>query len=256
MDIKVSLLGLIVGFMVGLTGMGGGALMTPALILLGLARPSLAVGTDLVWNALTKGVGSIAHIRQHTVDNSIVKRLAMGSIPGALAGIGLLAILHRRGVQHEDKLVVLVLGAALVCVALGLYARTILGTRVPLPTQEQIARGPWWLTSGVGLVVGFLVSITSVGSGSLIIASLVFLYPATPLKKLVGSDIFHALFLVGVSAIGHAGLGTINYKLLAGLLVGSVPGVWIGSKLSASFPETVLRPMLATTLLYLGLKLL
>ena len=256
MDIKVSLLGLIVGFMVGLTGMGGGALMTPALILLGLARPSLAVGTDLVWNALTKGVGSIAHIRQHTVDNSIVKRLAMGSIPGALAGIGLLAILHRRGVQHEDKLVVLVLGAALVCVALGLYGRTILGTRVPLPTQEQIARGPWWLTSGVGLVVGFLVSITSVGSGSLIIASLVFLYPATPLKKLVGSDIFHALFLVGVSAIGHAGLGTINYKLLAGLLVGSVPGVWIGSKLSASFPETVLRPMLATTLLYLGLKLL
>ena len=256
MDIKVSLLGLIVGFMVGLTGMGGGALMTPALILLGLARPSLAVGTDLVWNALTKGVGSIAHIRQHTVDNSIVKRLAMGSIPGALAGIGLLATLHRRGVQHEDKLVVLVLGAALVCVALGLYGRTILGTRVPLPTQEQISRGPWWLTSGVGLVVGFLVSITSVGSGSLIIASLVFLYPATPLKKLVGSDIFHALFLVGVSAIGHAGLGTINYKLLAGLLVGSVPGVWIGSKLSASFPETVLRPMLATTLLYLGLKLL
>jgi len=152
--------------------------------------------------------------------------------------------------------VVLILGAALVCVALGLYARTILGTRVPLPTQEQISRGPWWLTSGVGLVVGFLVSITSVGSGSLIIASLVFLYPATPLKKLVGSDIFHALFLVGVSAIGHAGLGTINYKLLAGLLVGSVPGVWIGSKLSASFPETVLRPMLATTLLYLGLKLL
>ena len=140
--------------------------------------------------------------------------------------------------------------------ALGLYGRTILGTRVPLPTQEQISRGPWWLTSGVGLVVGFLVSITSVGSGTLIIASLVFLYPATPLKKLVGSDIFHALFLVGVSAIGHAGLGTINYKLLAGLLVGSVPGVWIGSKLSASFPETVLRPMLATTLLYLGLKLL
>jgi uncharacterized membrane protein YfcA len=255
-DIKVSLLGLIVGFMVGLTGMGGGALMTPALILLGLARPSLAVGTDLVWNALTKGVGSIAHLRQHTVDNSIVKRLAMGSIPGALAGIGLLATLHRRGVQHEDKLVVLVLGAALVCVALGLYARTVLGTGLPLPTQEQVWRGPWWLTSVVGLVVGFLVSITSVGSGTLIIASLVFIYPVTPLKKLVGSDIFHALFLVGVSAIGHAGLGTINYKLLAGLLVGSVPGVWIGSKLSASFPEKVLRPMLATTLLYVGLKLL
>ena len=91
MDIKVSLLGLVVGFMIGLTGMGGGALMTPALILLGLARQPLAVGTDLVWNALTKGVSTIVHIRQHTVDNNIEKRLAIGSIPGALAGIGLLA---------------------------------------------------------------------------------------------------------------------------------------------------------------------
>jgi len=255
-DIKVSLLGLVVGLMVGLTGMGGGALMTPALILLGLARPSLAVGTDLVWNALTKGVGSVVHIRQHTVDNSLVKQLAIGSIPGALAGMELLAILRHRGLQHEDKLVVLVLGAVLVCVSLVLFARTVVGTRQDLPTQGQVARRPWWLTSVVGLVVGFLVSITSVGSGTLIIASLVFLYPATPLKKLVGSDIFHALFLVGVSAIGHAALGTINYKLLAGLLVGSVPGVWAGSKLSARFPERILRPILATTLMYLGLKLL
>jgi len=256
MDIKLSVLGLVVGFMVGLTGMGGGALMTPALILLGLARPSLAVGTDLVWNALTKSVGSIVHIRQHTVDNRIVKRLAIGSIPGALAGIWLLVVLRRRGVQYEDKVVVLVLGVALVCVAVALYARTLVGAYLHLPTQEQVSRGPWWLTSVVGLAVGFLVSITSVGSGTLIIASLVFLYPATPLKKLVGSDIMHALFLVGVSAIGHAGLGTINYKLLGSLIVGSVPGVWLGSKLSARFPEKALRPILATTLLYLGLKLL
>src|SRR5215471_13382488 len=133
--------------------MGGGALMTPALILLGLARPSLAVGTDLVWNALTKGVGSIVHIRQRTVDNAIVKRLAMGSIPGALAGLGLLAILRRHGNQHEDKLVVLVLGAALVCVALALFARTIFGARLALRGQENFSRGPWWVTSLVGLAV-------------------------------------------------------------------------------------------------------
>ena len=256
MDIKVGVLGLVGGLMVGLTGMGGGALMTPALILLGLVRPSLAVGTDLVWNALTKSVGSIVHIRQHTVDHTIVKRLAMGSIPGALAGIGLLVVLRRHGVQHEDKVVVMVLGVALVCVALALYARTFLGKRLHWPEQELASRGRGWLTSVVGLLVGFLVSITSVGSGTLIIASLSFLYPATPLKKLVGSDIFHALFLVGVSALGHAGLGTINYRLLAGLLAGSLPGVWIGSKLSFRFPENVLRPILATTLLYLGLKLL
>src|SRR5215472_3249786 len=113
MEPKVALLGLFIGFLIGLTGMGGGALMTPALILLGLARPAMAVGTDLVWNALTKGVGSIVHLRQRTVDTRIVKRLAVGSIPGALLGIGLLAVLRHHGVQHEDRLVVLVLGAAL-----------------------------------------------------------------------------------------------------------------------------------------------
>jgi uncharacterized protein len=256
MDYKISLLGLFVGFLIGLTGMGGGALMTPALILFKLARPTLAVGTDLVWNALTKGVGSIAHFRQSTVDTKIVKRLAIGSIPGALSGIALLAYLRHRGIKSEDHLVVMVLGAALISVAIGLYVRTVLGSRLPMPGQEDLSRGPWWLTSLIGLVVGFLVSITSVGSGTLIVASLVFIYPTTPLKRLVGSDIFHALFLVGVAAIGHMGLGTIDVKLLGGLLIGSVPGVWIGSRLSAVFPEKILRPVLATTLLYLGLRLI
>lgn len=256
MDYKISLLGLFVGFLIGMTGMGGGALMTPALILFKLARPTLAVGTDLVWNALTKGVGSIVHIRQATVDNRIVKRLAIGSIPGALAGIALLAYLRHRGIKSEDHLVVLVLGAALISVAIGLYVRTVFGAKLPIPGQEGLSRAPWWVTSLVGLIVGFLVSITSVGSGSLIVASLVFIYPTTPLKRLVGSDIFHALFLVGVAAIGHLGLGSINVKLLGGLLLGSVPGVWIGSRLSAVFPERILRPVLATTLLYLGLRLI
>jgi uncharacterized membrane protein YfcA len=105
-------------------------------------------------------------------------------------------------------------------------------------------------------VVGFLVSLTSVGSGSLIIASLVAIYPSTPLRKIVGSDIVHALFLVGVSALGHLGIGSINVPLLGGLLIGSIPGVWLGSKMSAHFPEKILRPVLATTLLVLGYKLL
>ncbi len=256
MDYKISLLGLFVGFLIGLTGMGGGALMTPALILFKLARPTLAVGTDLVWNALTKGVGSIAHFRQSTVDSKIVKRLALGSIPGALSGIALLAYLRHRGIKSEDHLVLMVLGAALISVAIGLYVRTVFGARLPMSGQEGLSRGPWWLTSIIGLVVGFLVSITSVGSGTLIVASLVFIYPTTPLKRLVGSDIFHALFLVGVAAIGHLGLGSINVKLLGGLLIGSVPGVWIGSRLSAIFPEKILRPVLATTLLYLGLRMI
>jgi uncharacterized protein len=256
MDYKVSLLGLFIGILIGLTGMGGGALMTPALILFKLARPTLAVGTDLVWNALTKGVGSIVHIKQQTVDTRIVKRLAIGSIPGALCGIALLAYLRHRGIKSEDHLVVMVLGTALIGVALSLFFRSIFGARLPTDGVEGLSRGPAWLTSVIGLVVGFLVSITSVGSGTMIVASLVFIYPTTPLKKLVGSDIFHALFLVGVSAIGHMGLGTVNTKLLIGLLIGSVPGVVIGSRLSMIFPEKVLRPVLATTLLYLGAKLL
>lgn len=256
MDYKICLLGLFVGVLIGLTGMGGGALMTPALILFRLARPTLAVGTDLVWNALTKGVGSIVHIKQQTVDTRIVKRLAIGSIPGALCGIALLAILRHHGIKSEDHLVVMVLGTALIGVALSLFFRTIFGSSLPVPGTEGLAKGPVWLTSILGFIVGFLVSITSVGSGSVIVASLVFIYPTTPLKKLVGSDIFHALFLVGVSAVGHMGLGTVDIKLLIGLLIGSVPGVVIGSRLSVIFPERVLRPMLATTLLYLGARLL
>jgi uncharacterized protein len=132
----------------------------------------------------------------------------------------------------------------------------VLGSKLPVPGQEGASQGPAWITTAMGGVVGFLVSISSVGAGSLIVASLVFIYPTTPLKRLVGSDVVHGLFLLGVAAFGHAGLGTIDYRLLEGLLVGSIPGVWIGSRLSARFPDQVLRPVLATTLLYLGLKLL
>ncbi|HEV2424595.1 MAG TPA: sulfite exporter TauE/SafE family protein [Terriglobia bacterium] len=256
MDFRISLLGLFVGVLIGLTGMGGGAIMTPALILFGIARPALAVGTDLAWNALTKGVGSIVHLRQQTVNTRLVKRLAIGSIPGALCGITLLAILRHHGIKSEDHLVVMVLGTALIGVALSLFFRTFFGSKLPVIGPEGLSRGPAWLISVLGLIVGFLVSITSVGSGSVIVASLVFIYPTTPLKKLVGSDILHGLLLVGVSAIGHMGLGTVDTRLLIGLLIGSVPGVVIGSRLSAIFPERLLRPMLATTLLYLGARLL
>jgi len=256
MDLKVSVLGFIVGVLVGLTGMGGGAVMTPALILLGWAKPVIAVGTDLVWGALTKGFGGFVHYRQKTVDFAIVKRLAIGSIPGALAGLALLAYLKARGGDTMDKVVVQMLGVALMCVAVSLLFRSLRSLLTKPAAEPVVFRGPLWLTSVLGAVVGFLVSLTSVGSGSLIIACLVVIYPMTPLRRIVGSDIVHALFLVGVSAIGHLGIGSINAPLLGGLLIGSIPGVWIGSKMSAFFPEKVLRPVLGTTLLFLGYKLL
>lgn len=256
MNFGVAFLGFVVGILVGLTGMGGGAVMTPMLILLGWAKPVIAVGTDLVWSSITKAFGAFVHHRQKTVDFKIVKRLALGSIPGALAGLSLLAYLRARGGGAMDELVIRMLGVALICVALTLLVRALRGSPVPTRGELAVFNGPWWVTSVLGAVVGFLVSLTSVGSGSLIIPCLIAIYPATPLKRIVGSDIFHALFLVGVSALGHMGIGSINVGLLAGLLIGSVPGVWIGSRVSALFPEKILRPVLGTTLLILGYKLL
>lgn len=255
MDFKVSVVGFVVGMLVGLTGMGGGALMTPVLILFHWAKPVVAVGTDLMWGTLTKSVGAVVHYRQGTVNLSIVKRLAIGSVPGALLGIWLLHVLRHRGV-NIDAIITRILGVALICVALSLYLRMFRGPRPRIKGGEDAVRGPEWVITVVGAIVGFLVSLTSVGSGSLIVACLVLVYPNTPLRRIVGSDIFHALILVGVSAMGHFVLSDIHIPLLGALLLGSIPGVWIGSKMSMFFPEKVLRPILATTLFFLGYKLL
>jgi uncharacterized protein len=256
MDFRISIVGFVVGLLVGLTGMGGGALMTPALILLGLARPAIAVGTDLVWGTLTKAVGAFVHCRQKTVDFTIVRHLAIGSIPGAVAGLALLVHLHKHGVETMDRVIVRMLAIALMCVALRLFIRTIRGPRIKVEGEFFNENRRGWVTSVVGAVIGFLVSLTSVGSGSLIVACLVILYPTTSMRRIVGSDIVHALFLVGVSALGHLGLRSVDVSLLGVLLVGSIPGVWLGSKMSAVVPERILQPLLATTLFFLGFKLM
>lgn len=256
MDFRAAIIGFVVGVMVGLTGMGGGALMTPLLILFGWAKPMMAVGTDLVWNTLTKMVGGVVHYRQRTVDFRIVKLLAIGSVPGAVLGLTLLAYLHRQGAGDADKLVVRMLGVTLVIVAFSLVLKSLRRVPVRVEADEQQVLGPKWLTPALGFVVGFLVSLTSVGSGSLIVATLVVIRPYTPLNKIVGSDIVHAVLLVGVSALGHMEMGGINVPLLAGLLLGSLPGVWIGSKMTTVLPAKVIRPILAGTLFFLGYKLL
>src|SRR5690348_2815025 len=185
MDFKVSLLGLVVGFLVGLTGTGGGALLTPLLILLGWAPPVVAVGTDLVWGAITRATGAFIHWRQGTVDFTIVKLLALGSIPGAVAGLALLAHLRSSGSENSDRLVLRMLGVALVGVALSMFVRCFWGAGGSNGQVEKLRYRPW-LTAVIGAIVGFLVSLTSVGSGSLIIACLVVLYRETPLRRIVG----------------------------------------------------------------------
>lgn len=255
MEFSLSILGFVIGLMIGLTGMGGGALMTPALILLGVARPAVAVGTDLVWGTLTKAVGAVVHAHQKTIEWPIVLRLAAGSVPGALGGLVLLSHLNRQGNEAMDRFLARMLAIALICVSGSLFIRSFRRSRRETSETKSTAPGPTWLTSLVGAVIGFLVSLTSVGSGSLIVASLVVLYPATPLRRIIGSDIVHALLLVGLSALGHLEMGNINYHLLGPLLAGSIPGVWMGGRMSRAFPERVLQPTLATALLFLGYKL-
>ena len=258
MHLSYTIVGLLVGMCVGLTGMGGGAMMTPILILTGWAPPSMAVGTDLLWSSITKAVGAAVHWQQGTVNFLIVRRLAMGSIPGAI--VGLVVLEHVRKVadtRYVEHLIVRCLGIALILVACSLAYRSIRGAKwLPPAFLPKYVRFRPALTTILGFVIGFFVSTTSVGSGSLILAALVGMYRWEPLKRLVGSDVFHALLLVSVSALGHWSMGSVNVPLLGGLLVGSIPGVWIGSKFTTILPERFTRPILATVLLGFGLRLL
>jgi uncharacterized membrane protein YfcA len=257
MDPKAVILGVMVGFLVGLTGMGGGAVMTPVLILLGGVQPIVAVGTDLIWGTVTKAVGAAVHYRQGNVNFGIVGRLALGSVPGALLGVAVLAHLNaRHGSAPVNAVVVRTLGVALIAVGCSLFFRVVRGAGSDARTEENSLIPNPWITTAVGAVVGFLVSITSVGSGSLIVASLLILYPTLRLSRIVGSDILHGVILVAVAGFSHLRMGHVNYALLLSLLAGSIPGVWLGSRMSSMFPEKALRPVLGTTLLVLGWKLL
>jgi uncharacterized protein len=252
-------LGMFVGFLIGLTGMGGGAMMTPLLLWTGWAGPTVAVGTDLVWNALTKMVGAAVHYRHDNVNLQLVWRLASGSVPGALLGLYLLALLKKSaGVGYVDHLIVRMLGVTLMLVAVGIifkgYIHRWLPARSMRAATPENLRG--WPAPLLGLVVGVLVSFTSVGSGSLIVTTLLLLFPGERLNRLVGSDVFHGVLLVGVAALGHWHLGDVNLPLVAGLLLGSIPGVWLGSVISSRVPERTLRPAVATLLFVTGVKLI
>ncbi|MBI2940466.1 MAG: sulfite exporter TauE/SafE family protein [Chloroflexi bacterium] len=244
LDPALAALGLIVGFAVGLTGMGGGALMAPLLIFIGI-RPLAVVGTDLAYSTLMKLVGSAQHLRLGTVDFPTVKRLARGSLPGALLGV---AILRRLPQSQVDHVITQVLGIALVLVA----GTLLIGFF--LPGLRPVAVGPGVLTLA-GFVVGLLVGITSVGGGSLVVALLA-LGTMFPARTIVGTDLAHAFLLVTVAALAHWQAGNVDFGLSLNLLVGAIPGVLVGSRLSVRLPERALRPTLAVVLLATGLRLL
>ena len=247
--------GLAVGLLVGLTGVGGGSLMTPLLVLVFGIHPSTAVGTDLLYAAATKTVGTGVHGWKRTVQWGIVGRLAMGSVPAAGVTLWLLS----RSGLHADSphgLITIVLGWALVVTAIAIvFRRTIVSflvtDRQPLEPGQTTA-----LTILLGAILGVLVSLTSVGAGAIGMTVLLVLYPKRDVAQLVGSDIAHAVPLTLLAGLGHWAMGSVNWSLLFTLLIGSVPGIIVGSLLAARTPDGVLRPILATTLALVGAKLL
>jgi hypothetical protein len=253
-DPRFILSGFFVGLLIGQTGMGGGALMTPILVLFFGVHPATAVGTDLLYASATKTAGTLVHGLNHTVDWRIVARLAGGSVPAT--AITLVAISHfdMTG-PTSGRIIGLVLGVMLLLTALSLIFRRqflrLVGPTLERISPQQAAR----LTIIVGVVLGVLVTISSVGAGALGVTALLLLYPRVPMAVIVGSDIAHAVPLTLVAAVGHWWLGSVDWPLLTSLLTGSIPGIVLGSYLSAHIPDTVLRPILAGTLIVVGGRL-
>jgi uncharacterized membrane protein YfcA len=246
--------GFFVGLLVGQTGVGGGSLMTPILVLLFGIHPVTAVGTDLLYASATKSVGTLVNGLNHTVDWRIVGRLATGSVPATV--LTLLAMAHF-DVAGPDKgqVISLVLGVTLLLTAVSLIFRQRF-LRLMAPVLDQITpRQAAWLTVFSGLVVGALVTLSSVGAGAIGVTALLMLYPRLPMKVIVGSDIAHAVPLTLVAGIGHWWLGAVDWTMLGSLLSGSIPGIVLGSYLSARIPDGVLRPILATVLCVVGGRL-
>ena len=250
-----ALSGFVVGLLVGLTGVGGGSLMTPLLVLIFSVQATTAVGTDLLYAAITKTFGTVVHHRRKTIDWRVTRRLACGSIPAA---IFTLTILYEFGVRGgvSPPLITIVLACALiltaVCVVSHRWLRLLTATRRPEPDPRRVAA----LTITAGLVLGVLVTLSSVGAGAIGMTALVLLYPRTPIAKLVGSDIAHAVPLTLIAGTGHWLLGSVNWLLLASLLIGSLPGISLGSHFAARVPDRILRPLLAGTLMLVGIRML
>ncbi|MBP9217948.1 MAG: sulfite exporter TauE/SafE family protein [Sterolibacterium sp.] len=257
MDFSYSLAGFFVGAVVGLTGVGGGSLMTPLLVLVFGIHPATAVGTDLLYAAITKSGGSVVHARKGSVDWRIVGLLAAGSVTAAILTLTLVHHYAPGGLGGATKLISAALGVALLLTAVSLIFRRHLQafalTHFPV---EPNPRRTAILTVIVGLLLGVLVSISSVGAGALGVTALFFLYPKLPAIRIVGSDLAHAVPLTLVAGLGHWWYGSIDWTLLGALLVGSLPGIYLGSHLATRIPDRILRPTLAGMLILIGGKLI
>lgn len=250
-----SLAGLLVGLLVGLTGVGGGSLMTPLLVLMFGFHPATAVGTDLLYASVTKSVGTVVHHKGRTVDWRIVGGLSCGSMPAAV--VTLFAMSYFGMTSGKSPLILnLMLGAALLLTSIAIFFRPLIlkwaGHHIDAMAQSRVNR--WTIL--LGATLGVLVSLTSVGAGALGTTALLILYPKLPVARIAGSDIAHAVPLTLIAGAGHWLMGSVDFGLMLSLLAGSIPGIIVGSLLSTRTSDSVLRPILAITLLVVSLRLL
>ena len=243
-----------VGLLVGMTGVGGGSLMTPLLILLFGVNPATAVGTDLLYAAATKTGGSLVHGMARGIHWPAVTRLASGSIPASVATLLVLWQFELNG-DSGRSLINLVLCFALILTATSLIFRKAIMDRYRRRMERLGASTTGYATVVVGVALGVLVSISSVGAGAVGVTALLLLYPRLPMASIVGSDIAHAVPLTLVAGMGHWALGSVDWALMGVLLIGSLPGIVIGSYCAVRVPETVLRLLLATVLILVASKL-
>ena len=249
-----SLAGFLVGALVGMTGVGGGSLMTPILVLLFNFHPVTAVGTDLLSASVTKTVGTAVHGKQPTVDWHIVGGLALGSVPAAVATLFVMSRLHT--LSGNPLVLNIMLGVVLLLTAFAVFFRPWIVARAgPHFSGLPEARISHW-TVLLGAVLGILVSVTSVGAGALGTTALLLLYPRLPVARIAGSDIAHAVPLTLIAGTGHWLMGSVDFGLMLALLAGSIPGIIVGSLLGSRSSDALLRPVLAITLLVVSVKLL
>jgi hypothetical protein len=256
-NFSLSIAGLVVGLLVGLTGMGGGALLTPILVLFFRVLPLAAISSDLLTSLVMKPVGAAVHLRRRTVNWRLAGWLTTGSVPAAFGGaICIGEIGHSHAAQHAVKLAI---GIALLVSVAATVARQLLDHRArrsttgPGSEPELVVRPA--LTAAIGVVGGFAVGMTSVGAGSLIIALLLIVYPQLRPAQLVGTDIVQAIPLVGAATIGHLIFGDVRIAVTASLLIGALPGTYIGARLSAQGPSAVIRPLIGAVLVASALAL-
>jgi len=246
--------GFVIGFLVGMTGVGGGSLMTPLLILLFKFHPATAVGTDLLYASITKSGGTVVHGFKKSIDWTIVGRLAAGSVPAAALTLVLLNYFGK-DTKSVGTIITSVLGFALILTAVTLVLRRWLLKRLANALERCSARQITALTIALGAVLGALVSLSSVGAGAIGVTALLTLYPKMPTVRIVGSDIAHAVPLTLIAGAGHWWIGSVDWSLLISLLIGSLPGIAVGSALASKVPDRILRPVLAGTLALIGGRL-